>query len=162
MTDQSLEQRRRDAQQKYVAGDDDAIPAIALELADELLKAQRGGGGMSLTVAELRVLEERNLAAHTLTGYRAVERVLVHRFDSTSEAYDASQCYDEIHGGDVLVVESERVVGVLVGAWPVAITAERGSFHRLADGADEPDHFRIGLAWASAIVGELGLELEVR
>jgi hypothetical protein len=58
----------------------------------------------------------------------------VHTFATSQEAYDASQTRDEIRDGDVLSVPSEQVVGVLVEAWPVAITAQRGSFHRLADG----------------------------
>lgn len=53
----------------------------------------------------------------------------VHYFDSSGEAYDASQCYDNIHDGDVLVVKSEKVVGILVEAWPVAITPNFGEFH---------------------------------
>ena len=31
----------------------------------------------------------------------------IHTFASTGEAYDASQCQDDIHGGDVLVVTGE-------------------------------------------------------
>jgi hypothetical protein len=60
--------------------------------------------------------------------------IQVHRSAATGEAYDASQCDDAIRDGDVLSVPSEGVVGVLVGAWPVAITAQRGCFHRHADG----------------------------
>ncbi|MFJ5120848.1 hypothetical protein [Kitasatospora sp. NPDC088548] len=53
----------------------------------------------------------------------------VHRFDSTVEAYDATQCDEEIRDGDVLVIESERVVGFLVKAWPVSATTARGELH---------------------------------
>ncbi|REE61464.1 hypothetical protein BX257_4043 [Streptomyces sp. 3212.3] len=53
----------------------------------------------------------------------------VHRFDDTREAYDASQCRDDIHDGDVLVVASEGVVGLLDQAWPVAFTEAHGEFH---------------------------------
>lgn len=59
--------------------------------------------------------------------------VKVHTFDDTGEAYDASQWDENISHGDVLVVESERVVGVLVEAWPVALTAEHGTFHTIRD-----------------------------
>lgn len=58
----------------------------------------------------------------------------VHTFDSTSEAYNASQTDDNIKDGDVLSVPSEGVHGVLVKAWPVAATAEHGAFHQLKDG----------------------------
>lgn len=49
-------------------------------------------------------------------------------FDSTSEAYDACQCDDEMVDGDCLVIKSEGVVG-LVWAWPVAVTEKVGSLH---------------------------------
>jgi hypothetical protein len=55
--------------------------------------------------------------------------VMVHRFDSTEEAYNATQCRDDIRDGDVLVVEREGVVGFLRCAWPAAITAEHGELH---------------------------------
>ncbi|MFD9859743.1 hypothetical protein [Streptomyces alboflavus] len=54
---------------------------------------------------------------------------IVHRFYSTSEAYDATQCRDHIIDGDVLVIEREQVVGFLRGAWPGAITATHGELH---------------------------------
>jgi hypothetical protein len=62
--------------------------------------------------------------------------VTIHRFETASEAYDASQTRDEIHDGDVLVSISEGIVGILVEAWPAAITDERGCFHRLEEGRD--------------------------
>lgn len=58
----------------------------------------------------------------------------VHTFDSTSEAYNASQTDDNIKDGDVLSVPSEGIHGVLVKAWPVAVTADHGAFHALEDG----------------------------
>jgi hypothetical protein len=57
------------------------------------------------------------------------ENPAVHEFDDSGEAYDALQCDDNIKEGDVLVVRSERVVGVAVEAWPVAVTTEWGAFH---------------------------------
>jgi hypothetical protein len=62
--------------------------------------------------------------------------IKTHRFDSTGDAYDASQTDESISNGDVLVVESERVVGVLVDAWPVAVTPEHGAFHTFAPDVD--------------------------
>lgn len=56
-----------------------------------------------------------------------------HHFHSTGEAYDASQVRDSIRDGDVLVVASESVVGVFVGAWPVAVTPTQGEFHGYDD-----------------------------
>jgi hypothetical protein len=60
----------------------------------------------------------------------------VHQFDSTGEAYDASQCRDDIHDGDVLFVPSEGVAGFLYKAWPVAVTEACGAFHSLSQGSD--------------------------
>ncbi|MHA4819343.1 hypothetical protein ACXZ65_33895 [Streptomyces aculeolatus] len=57
--------------------------------------------------------------------------ILTHRFASTGEAYDDTQCREDIRDGDVLIVEAEQVVGILVRAWPAAITAERGELHRV-------------------------------
>ncbi|MEU5343018.1 hypothetical protein AB0H18_19640 [Streptomyces sp. NPDC020766] len=54
---------------------------------------------------------------------------MVHRFDSTGSAYNATQCRDDIRDGDVLVVEHEGVVGFLRSAWPAAITAKYGELH---------------------------------
>jgi hypothetical protein len=31
-------------------------------------------------------------------------------------------------------MKTVKIIGRIVGAWPFAVTAERGSFHRLADG----------------------------
>ncbi|MFD3455787.1 hypothetical protein ACFWVC_26865 [Streptomyces sp. NPDC058691] len=59
----------------------------------------------------------------------------VHHFGDTREAYDATQCREDIRDGDVLVVESAKVVGFLDAAWPVSITEEHGEFHAMATGA---------------------------
>ncbi|WP_326604279.1 hypothetical protein [Streptomyces sp. NBC_01800] len=85
----------------------------------------------------------------------------VHRFGDTWEAYDATQCRDDIADGHVLVIESEQVVGFLVDAWPVAITEEHGQFHGLTARVSE---FREGRYLASAaraaeLAGELGFPL---
>jgi hypothetical protein len=63
-----------------------------------------------------------------------MSNVQIHRYESTGEAYDDSQCNEDIHDGDVLVVASEGVVGILVKAWPIAITEARGAFHFVKDG----------------------------
>lgn len=58
----------------------------------------------------------------------------VHTFGSTGQAYDASQCRDDIRDGDVLHIPSEGVTGFLYKAWPVALTVTRGQLHTLAPG----------------------------
>jgi hypothetical protein len=68
---------------------------------------------------------------HTVDG----QRVVTFEQDvSTGEAYDLTQTDDTIKDGDVLIVGSEGVVGVMVGAWPTAATKAHGQFHGLADG----------------------------
>lgn len=49
--------------------------------------------------------------------------------DDSGDAYNESQWRPDIKMGDVLVVPSERVVGFMLSAWPVAVTRESGSFH---------------------------------
>lgn len=69
----------------------------------------------------------------------------VHTFESTHEAYDASQIGEwirddnghlsQIKDGDVLVVPSEGIIGVLIEAWPTAVVwpdEDCGSFHRMS------------------------------
>ncbi len=58
----------------------------------------------------------------------------------TREAYDMTQTTDDIHDGDVLVVQSEGVVGVLVSAWPCAVGTHHGEFHRIGVDADLLGH----------------------
>lgn len=55
----------------------------------------------------------------------------LHAFETTGNAYDATQCDDQIQSGDTLIILSERVVGVAY-AWPFAVTAERGKLHGIA------------------------------
>ncbi len=60
----------------------------------------------------------------------------IHFFDSTGEAYDSAMCSDEIKDGDILIVKEERVIGVLIEAWPSAVTFDKGQFHCMAEGHD--------------------------
>lgn len=64
----------------------------------------------------------------------------IHHFDSTKDAYDQSQTSGNVKDGDVLHVPSEGVTGVMVGAWPTAVTENSGEFHGgLVDGYDWND-----------------------
>lgn len=51
-----------------------------------------------------------------------------HIFDSTGEAYDATQCDQNIKNGDVFLIPSEKVVGVAY-TWPFAVSKEHGKLH---------------------------------
>jgi len=55
---------------------------------------------------------------------------IIHRFASTGEAYDATQCDSDIENGDVLVIAAEGVVGI-ADTWPFAVTENFGKLHRL-------------------------------
>jgi hypothetical protein len=56
----------------------------------------------------------------------------IHKFDTTGEAYDATQCDENVKKGDILIVESEKVVGIAY-TWPVAITEAHGELHVISD-----------------------------
>lgn len=56
-------------------------------------------------------------------------------FDTTGEAYDASQCDDSIAKGDTLVIQAEGVVA-LAWVWPTAVTVAAGELHSVEEGFD--------------------------
>ena len=80
----------------------------------------------------------------------------IHRFESTGDAYDACQCDEKIKDGDVLLIESEGVVG-LAHTWPYAVTLNLGKLHGVKpDGLawlDEPGH-KEGYAEAVRLAAE--------
>lgn len=65
----------------------------------------------------------------------------IHVYGSTDEAYASAQCDLGVQDGDVLSVPSERVVGFLFGAWPVAVSVLRGAFHAWTKTTDELEAF---------------------
>ena len=83
---------------------------------------------------------------------------LMHRFYSTREAYNATQCREHILDGDVLVIEREKVVGFLCDAWPGAITAAHGELHTFT--ADprtiEDGKYAASIDLAEQVARELG------
>ena len=83
----------------------------------------------------------------------------VHRFADTGTAYNETQWRDDIHDGDVLVVESERVVGFLQEAWPVAVTDEHGHLHAMVLPAFMDmfaERYAASIAHAQRLATELG------
>ncbi|MGW1989623.1 hypothetical protein [Embleya sp. NPDC001921] len=88
----------------------------------------------------------------------------VHRFADTTDAYDATQCRDDIEDGDVLVIESEGVVAFLYRAWPAALTQENGGLHTLTENATEADDGRYAatVRVAREQAEALGLALHTR
>lgn len=74
--------------------------------------------------AETAHVEELHTA---ITEWRNGPRVI--EYATTEAAYDATMSDDTIADGTVLIVRAEGVVGVLMNAWPVAVTASNGQFH---------------------------------
>jgi hypothetical protein len=51
-------------------------------------------------------------------------------FESSGDAYDATQCDNSIQCGDLLVVKTEAIVG-LAWTWPIAVTVASGELHSI-------------------------------
>lgn len=63
----------------------------------------------------------------------------IHVFESTADAYNATQCDPEVKKGDLLYIPSEQVIGI-ADTWPIAITEKHGELHCTRDigqGGDE-------------------------
>ena len=68
---------------------------------------------------------------------KTITNPTAHNFDSTGDAYNASQCDDTIRDGDVLGgPERERGRRAPARAWPTAVTAEHGAFHTSTNGSE--------------------------
>lgn len=57
----------------------------------------------------------------------------IHVLHDTTSGYKFTQTHDCVRDGDILIVPSERVAGVMVGARPIASTHDCGKFHQLED-----------------------------
>ena len=66
-------------------------------------------------------------------GMHMVDDVRVWTFASSGTAYDMTQCDDDLKTGDVLLIPSEKVVGI-TNTWPLAITKEMGQLHGVEEG----------------------------
>jgi hypothetical protein len=55
--------------------------------------------------------------------------IALHDSDSAYDACNTGQC----HRGDVLVIESEGIVGI-ADTWPIAVTEQQGEFHSIEPG----------------------------
>ena len=64
--------------------------------------------------------------------------VQVHEFETSGQAYNRVQTEDWIKNGDVLVIPSEKVVGIAFSAWPAAVTKARGHLHGFTDPTAPP------------------------
>lgn len=58
----------------------------------------------------------------------------IHSFESSGEAYNASQTRESISDGDLLLVPSEKSVAILFKAWPTLAAGSKGdAFHTIND-----------------------------
>lgn len=64
---------------------------------------------------------------HTGDFSKSFPKATIWEFNSTGEAYDASQT-DDLTQGDILYIPSEGVVG-FVDTWPFAISKKSGDLH---------------------------------
>lgn len=64
--------------------------------------------------------------------------IRIHGFDSTDDAYTASQCDEKIKLGDILLILSEKIVGVS-DTWPMAITVSNGNLRAPLDDISPED-----------------------
>ncbi|WP_329148258.1 hypothetical protein OIU91_19765 [Streptomyces sp. NBC_01456] len=87
----------------------------------------------------------------------------VHHFGSTREAYNETQCWDDVLDGDVLVIEREQVVGFLRSAWPGAITAAHGELHTFTADPRKIDDgkYAASVELAEQIARDLGAPLAI-
>jgi len=73
-------------------------------------------------------------------GMSIVDDVRVWTFSSTADAYDMTQCDDDLKTGDVLLIPSEKVVGV-ADVYPMAVTKHTGHLHGVKEGFKIEDLF---------------------
>ncbi|MXM66784.1 hypothetical protein GR925_25965 [Streptomyces sp. HUCO-GS316] len=86
---------------------------------------------------------------------------VVHKYESTGDAYDAVQSDSSVRDGDILVVHSEGVVAVVTGAWPCAVTEENGALHKSTEPLRQIEGGRYDRATYSAVCIATGLGLDV-
>lgn len=60
-------------------------------------------------------------------------RVHIFEDETSEEVYNLTQTNEDFRDGDVLILEKEKIAGILSAAWPVAITENHGEFHSPAD-----------------------------
>lgn len=78
---------------------------------------------------------------------------------STGAAYNATQTNPDIRDGDVLIVPSEGVAGIMFKAWPIALTTQHGHFQQFAvppaDVSDIQDIHLDGIECAERYMSDL-------
>tara|TARA_R100000329_G_scaffold11603_1_gene12610 strand:+ start:218 stop:841 length:624 start_codon:yes stop_codon:yes gene_type:complete len=73
-------------------------------------------------------------------GMHIVDDVRVWTFANSGDAYDCTQGDDDLKTGDVLLIPSEKVVGIS-DCYPFAITKEKGQLHGVEKGYKIEDIF---------------------
>ncbi|MGF0176700.1 hypothetical protein ACQF36_41480 [Streptomyces sp. Marseille-Q5077] len=90
-----------------------------------------------LAVPSIRTRAQRDAAHLWIKRAGNSPARMTHEFSSTGIAYNHTQSCDGLRDGDVLVIKAEQVVGILVGAYPAAITKTNGDLHTLTAPARE-------------------------
>ena len=88
-------------------------------------------------------------------------------FSSSGNAYDATQTDAAISRGAILLIASERIVG-LADTWPIAVTQTHGALHQvarwrfagLAEAASEFDLTESDFLDAARLARDLGYALD--
>ena len=101
--------------------------------------------------------ENYGFEVHEVAGQRYV---LFDAGVTTGEAYNLTQTSDAVKNGDVLAVLGEGVVGVMLQAWPTAVTVKTGEFHEYAEAAKETDAEYASRVRAGRLAEALDLEVK--
>lgn len=83
----------------------------------------------------------------------------VHTFDSSEDAYNTSQSSGEINDGDIFYIPSEKIVGVMYQAWPVALFYKDtpGQFHTLKKSGTEYATYAKSIEMAKKLADKDGI-----
>ena len=101
--------------------------------------------------------EHYGFSVHEVAGQRYV---LFNAGVTTGEAYNLTQTSAAVKDGDVLAVLGEGVVGVMVSAWPTAVTVKTGEFHGLDGGTGLTDGQYAATVRATRFAQALDLEVK--
>jgi hypothetical protein len=104
--------------------------------AEATARRQAGHRIITQTPALVAHAGELSTADEVWPRPRLLNRVRVFAFDDSREAYDQTQVRNDIHDGDILHIPGENVAGLLMQAWPVAVSPNTGALHALADSSD--------------------------
>lgn len=115
-----------------------ALPLTETQLIEAARRMRDSGGSFAGAIADAYGAADSTNRATLLSAFGplfarfapAAVVQAVHEFDTTADAYDACQCDEYITMGDILLIASERVVGI-AATWPMAVTPNAGALHTI-------------------------------